>query len=168
MSQLVHLVTDGGPGDRAVADTVHGLALALPDAVIHVTAVARGDSLAAGVCVAELARGEGSADRVVVHDVSPRPGEPTIGDRFCVGRSQTGALVVGANVGFAWSFVIDQLVRLCCMDVPAQVRERPARDRLPAAVAHASAHHPHAVTTVLPRSAIPPPPQPELSTRASR
>lgn len=59
------------------------------------TRVAAGDTLAAGLCVAELALAGGPDDRAVVHDV-----DGTAHDRGqWIGRTSVGALVVGADCG---------------------------------------------------------------------
>lgn len=151
----MHLVTDRGPDDPAFAEVVRLLAVALPGASIQLTVVAPCDTLAAGCCVAELALDEGTADRLVAHDVTPGPRDPGAwppgsGTRFCVGRSTSGALVVGPNLGWAWSLAVDALRGLCCLDVPPR-----HHDRFPVAIAHAQRRHPHAVAGVMPRSAVP-------------
>jgi hypothetical protein len=156
----LHLVTDRGPDDPACAELVRRLADILPGAVIHLTVVGPCDTLAAGCCVAELAVEDGAADSLVAHDVTPAPGDPGpwpdgAGEQFCVARSATGVLVVGPNLGWAWSFAVDTLRGLCCMDVVP----RSPHDRLPVALRHAHNRHPHAVTGTLPRSAVPAPPE---------
>jgi hypothetical protein len=157
---LVHLVTDRGPEDPACAEVVRRLADVLPGAVIHLTVVSPCDTLAAGCCVAELAVQDDAADCLIAHDVVPGRGDPGpwpegTGERFCVARSATGVLVVGPNLGWAWSFVVDALRGLCYMDV----LPRDLYDRLPVAIRHAHERHPHAVTGTVPRSAVPPPPE---------
>jgi hypothetical protein len=167
MSRLVHLIADYGAGDPALAEVVGRLSRALPDAVIEITPVPPGDTLSAGFCVAQLALAGGSPSRLVVHDVgagddaSPEPGPWPAGAglRFCIGRSRTGTLVVGTNMGWSWSFAARELRGLCCLDVPAGGRRHRPAERLPAAVAHASAHHPHAAAAVVPRSDVPPVPE---------
>ncbi|MEA2250404.1 MAG: hypothetical protein QOG70_646 [Solirubrobacteraceae bacterium] len=167
MSRLVHLIADYGAGDPALAEVVGRLSLALPDAVIEITPVPPGDTLSAGFCAAQLAHAGGSPWHLVAHDVGarddapsePGPWPPGAGLRFCVGRSRTGTLVVGANTGWSWSFVARDLWGLCCMDVPAGGASRRHAERLPAAVAHAMAHHPHAVADVVARADVPPVPK---------
>jgi hypothetical protein len=163
MRRLVHLVADYGAGDPALAEVVGRLAVAVPDGVIEITPVPPGDTLSAGFCVAQLALAGGSPWWLVAHDVGaregafsdPGPWPPGAGLRFCIGRSRTGTLVVGANTGWSWSFTAPELRGLCCMDVPAGGPSLRHAERLPAAVAHAIAHHPHAVADVLPRSEVP-------------
>jgi hypothetical protein len=146
MSRLVHLVADYGPGDLAFSDAVQEVALALPGAVVHPIRVARGDTLAAGYCVADLTLSEGPPGRVVVHDVAAS------GTRFCVGRSPDGAMVVGPNSGWAWSFAFDGLCGLCYLDVPAPAR---SRELMRTALIHANNGHPHSVTGHVAREEVP-------------
>lgn len=164
MSVVVHLVTDRGPGDPMGADLLGRLAAAFPGALVSVTRVAAGDTLAAGSSIARLAVTEGAAGRLVAHDVAVASGQPGpwpagTGDRLCVGRSAAGALVVGANRGWAWSFVAADLRGgLCCLDVPAaRGVDWPAR--LVTALTHAHRQHPHAVVGAMARSAVPPLPE---------
>jgi hypothetical protein len=144
MSRLVQLVADYGPGDLAYSELVQRLALTVPDAVVHHTRVASGDTVAAGFCVAQLALTVGPPDRVVAHDVGARSGE-----RLCGGRTRDGAWIVGQNAGWSWSFVIDELPSLCHLDVS---------DGLVLAITHVTRRHPHAITDPVPRDAVPPVP----------
>jgi hypothetical protein len=153
MSPLVHLVADRGGGDLGFADAIQRLAMALPDAIVQHTGVARFDTIAAGFCVAELALGDGPPGRIVVHDVGP-PRHQARDARYCAGLTPEGVLVIGADAGWSWSFVMDGLHGVYCLDVPAAG----SRDLLPAAVRHATAHHPHALHGVKPRSSVPPVP----------
>src|SRR4051794_40409450 len=141
---LIQLVADYGPGDLAFAETVQWLALAAPDSRVCATRVAAGDTLAAGLCVAELALGGGPDGRAVVHDVD---GTPRDRGQW-IGRTRAGALVVGANRGWAWSFVTPQLIELCALDVPADAH-------VAVAARHALSSYPHTVT---PRPLVPAPP----------
>jgi hypothetical protein len=160
MSVVVHLVTDRDAGDPVGADLLRCLAPAFPGALVSVTRVARGDTLSAGSSIALLARSDGAAARLVAHDIAAAPGQPDpwpagAGEQLCVGRSVAGALVVGANRGWTWSFVVADLRGLCRLDVPAAGgADWPAR--LAAALAHAHRRHPHAVAGALSRSAVPP------------
>ncbi|HEX7300832.1 MAG TPA: hypothetical protein VF257_17665 [Solirubrobacteraceae bacterium] len=156
----MHLVTDRGPDDPACADLVRRLATALPGAIVQLTVVAPCDTLAAGCCVAELAVEDATAERLVAHDVTPGPGDPGpwpdgAGEQLCVGRSATGVLIVGPNRGWGWSFAVDALRGLCCMDIVP----RDVDDRLPLALRHARKRHPHAVTGTVSRAAVPAPPE---------
>src|SRR4051794_21844964 len=99
--RLIQLVADYGPGELAFSETVQWLALAAPDSPVCATRVAAGDTLAAGLCVAELALGGGPGGRAVVHDVDGTPRDR----RQWIGRTRGGALVVGADYGWAWSFI---------------------------------------------------------------
>jgi hypothetical protein len=152
--RLVHLVADYGAGDLAFAEFAQRLALALPDMVLQLTPVAPNDTVAAGFCVAELACAPGPPDRLVVHDV----GVPVDDDRFCTGRTPDGVFVVGAKTGWSWSFVADMLDHLCHVDVVGAGGRMRARDVLPAAVAHVSHRHSHAIGDIVPLSSIPPVP----------
>jgi hypothetical protein len=141
MTRLVQLVADYGPGDLAYAELTQRLALAVPDAVVHLTRVAPDDTLAAGYCVADLALTEGPPDRIVAHDA---------GDgRLCGGRARDGVWIVGPDAGWSWSFVIDELSRLCRLDAT----------NLALGVAHVAKGHPHAVCDPVPRESVPPVPQ---------
>lgn len=141
MTRLVQLVADHGPCDLAYAELAQRLALAVPDAVVHLTRVAPGDTLATGFCVAELALAEGPSDRIVAHDAG--------GGRMCGGRTRDGAWIVGADAGWSWSFVIDELSGLCRLDAST----------LPLAIVHVAKGHPHAVGDPVPRESVPPVPQ---------
>jgi hypothetical protein len=145
--RLVQLVADYGPGDLAYAEAVQQLAAVLPQAELHVTLVAPGDTLAAGLCVAQLALGDGPPGRVVAHDVEG----PARDRRMWIGRTPSGALVTGADRGWTWSFAAGELCELCALDVPADAE-------LALAVRHATANHPHAVSAVIDRSCVSPPP----------
>jgi hypothetical protein len=154
VSRLVHLVTDYGPGDLAFAQVVQQLALTLPDAVLLSTRVGPCDTLAAGFCVAELVCGHGPPGRLVAHNVaSRRDGDSDVG-RFCAGRTHAGAIVVGPNAGWSWSFAVAQLSVLHHVDVPVGH----APELLVAAVTHVAAGHPHAVQDAVPHGAVPPVP----------
>ncbi len=111
MTPLVHLVADYGPGDLAFAQTVQRVALVAPDAQICPT-LATG-TLAAGLSVAALALGSGPADRVVVHDVAGAARD----HRVWMGRTREGVLIVGADRGWAWSFVAPSLQQVWALDV---------------------------------------------------
>jgi hypothetical protein len=147
VTRLIQLVADYGPGDLAFAEAVQWLALVAPDARVCATRVAPADTLAAGLCVAELALGDGPEDRAVVHDVAA----PARDRRQWIGRTRAGAIVVGADCGWAWSFVAGGLRELCALDVPADAE-------VAVAVRHALSNHPHAVRAVIGRERVPAPP----------
>ena len=156
---LVHLVTDRAARDPARAELAARVGLGLPGATVDITSVPPCDTLAAGFCVGQLVLCEPPPPRIVVHDVAARPGDPGpwpsgTQSRLCVGRSATGTLVVGANIGWTWSFAVVGLRGLCALDVPARGEPRPD-DCLPAAIVHAGAAHPHAVREALSRSHVP-------------
>jgi hypothetical protein len=161
MSVEVHVVSDVQPGDPAGAELLGCVATAFPGAIVTVTRVAPGDTLAAGSLVAECAAAGAGSDRLVAHHLAAARGEPGTwpagaGERLCMGRTANGTLVVGANRGWTWSFVVGDLRGLCCIDVPMARSEWPAR--LVTALVHAHRRHPHAIQGVVPRAAVPPPP----------
>jgi hypothetical protein len=176
VSRVVHLVADHGAGDPALAELVESLTLVLPDSVVHHTAVARSDTLAAGIQVARLALEDDPGERVVLHDVGPRgdeaeawPGDD--GERFCAGRGRPGVLVVGPNTGWSWSFVVDELRGLCYLDVPARGPGLRSPQLVAEAVAHAVAGHTHANCGSVPRARVPRAPErvaTSLDPRAAR
>ena len=141
MTRLVQLVADYGPGELAYAELTQRLALAVPDAVVHLTRVAPGDTLAAGFCVADLALTEGPTDRIVAHDAGA--------GRLCGGRTREGVWIAGTDAGWSWSFVSDELSRLCRLDA----------SNLAFGCAHVAKGHPHAVCDPVPRASVPPVPQ---------
>jgi hypothetical protein len=148
VTRLVGLVADYGPGDLRFAETIQRLALLAPEAELSPTRVADGDTLAAGLCVADLALSPGPSDRVVVHDVAAQARDR----RVWIGRTRDGTLVVGADRGYAWSFVAPRLRELCALDVPADAE-------LTRAIRHALAGHPHAICGAIDRTRVPAPPE---------
>jgi hypothetical protein len=163
MSFAMHLVTDRDAGDPVGAELLARLGTAFPDASVTVTRVASGDTLEAGAWVARLAGGQSAAGSLIAHDVASAPGQPDAwpagsGEQLCIGRTVVDALVVGANRGWTWSYVVADLQGLCWLDVPiASGTDLPLR--LTTALAHAYRRHPHAATAAVPRSAIPPLPE---------
>jgi hypothetical protein len=141
--RLVHLVSDCCTGDLSFAELVQQIEGAVGDAEVVSTVVAPDDTLAAGWCVAQLALADGPPGRLVVHHVAA-------GERICVSRSRTGALVVGPDAGWAWSFVAAGLRELCWLDVRAG-----GLDVLPVAIRHAVTGHPHAISRVVSRAEVP-------------
>jgi len=141
MTRLIQLVADYGPGDLAYAELTQRLALAVPEAVVHLTRVAPGDTLATGFCVAELALNEGPPDRIVAHDAGR--------GRLCGGRTRDGVWIVGPDSGWSWSFVINELSSLCRLDA----------SHLALAIVHVAKGHPHAVCDPVPRESVPPVPE---------
>jgi hypothetical protein len=147
VTRLVQLVADYGPGDLAFAEAVQRLAFVSPDVQVCPTRVPLADSLAAGLCVAQLAVTAGPDDRVVVHDVAG----PTGDRRLWIGHTRDGALVIGADRGWAWSFVVPALSELCALDVRADAE-------LAMAVRHALGGHSHAICAVIDRKQVRPAP----------
>jgi hypothetical protein len=83
----------------------------------------------------------------VVHDVAG----PTGDRRLWIGRTRDGALVIGADRGWAWSFVVPALSELCALDVRADAE-------LAMAVRHALGGHSHAICAVIDRKQVRPAP----------
>ena len=153
-------MADYGHGDLAFAEVAQRLALAVPDAVVHPTPVAAFDTLAAGFLVAQLALTDGPPDRVILHNVAPRhdasgPRSANEGERFCVGRTDAGVLVVGPNAGWSWSFCAPELRGLSYLDVPAAGSQFRSRDFLPPAVARLLAGDQHAGRNAVPHDHVP-------------
>ncbi len=138
---LVHVVADyGAAGDLAFAEVAQRLAPELPGAAVVPTPVGPFDTLAAGFCVAQLALGEGPADRVVFHNVAPRadvydPRRENEGERLVAARTGEGVLVVGPNAGNALSFLRHEVASMHYVEAPAQGSQFRSRDFFPAAVA---------------------------------
>jgi hypothetical protein len=147
VTRLIQLVADYGPGDLAFAEMFQRLAYVAPDVQVCPTRVPPADTLAAGLCVAQLALTAGPPDRVVVHDVAGAEGD----QRLWIGHTRDGPLVVGADRGWAWSFVAPRLTELCALDVAADAE-------LALAVRHALGSHSHAIRAVIDRTAVRPPP----------
>jgi S-adenosyl-l-methionine hydroxide adenosyltransferase len=148
MRRLVQLIADYEPGELAFAEQLQRLELSVPDCVVNATFVDPGDTLAAGLCVAQLALAHGPPGWMVVHDVGS-------GERLCAGRTHAGAVVVGPDAGWSWSFVVDELSELFYLDVGSRDVRRPVRDLIALAVRHAVARHPHAVAELVPRDSMP-------------
>jgi hypothetical protein len=148
VTRLVGLVADYGPGDLQFTETIQRLALLAPEANLSPTRVADGDTLAAGLCVADLALSPGPPDRVVVHDVAAEARDRCV----WIGRTRDGALVVGADRGYAWSFVTPRLRELFALDVPADAE-------ITLTIRHALAGHPHTLCGAIDRTRVPAPPE---------
>lgn len=164
MTRLVHLVADYGPGDLAFAEVMQRLAIALPGATVQCTPVAAFDTLAAGFAVAQLALTDGPDGRVVVHNVAPRrddggPRAANEGERFCVGRTAGGVMIVGPNSGWSWSFCVAELRMLCYLAVPTAGSQFRSRDFLPPTIAHLVAGHQHTICGAVPRDRVSPVPE---------
>ena len=164
MTRLVHLIADYGAGDLAFAEVVQRFELTLPDAVVHPTPVGAFDTLAAGFVIAQLALTDGPPDRLVVHNVAPRrdqrgPRPANEGERFCVGRTREGVLVIGPNAGWSWSFCASELASLSYLDMPSSGSQFRSRDFLPPAVGRLAAGHRDALRDPVPPGHVPPLPE---------
>jgi hypothetical protein len=145
---IVHVVTDQPlEDDGEGTDLVRRLALAFPGVVVEICAVAGGDTLAAGFCVAQLACADGSDRRLVACWVgedpagaAPGPWPEGAGPRLCVGRGVAGTLIVGPNAGFGWSLAMADLRGLCFLDVALTGRGTWG-GTVATAVAHAHCRH---------------------------
>src|SRR5919112_3988256 len=110
---MLTVVADYGTGDLAFAEVRQRFALLLPEADVAATPVPPFDTVSAGFCVAQLAFGDGPADRVVYANVAPRqdedrPREDNAGERLAAARLESGALVVGVACGASLSFLADE------------------------------------------------------------
>ncbi|MCW2953513.1 MAG: hypothetical protein JWQ48_2683 [Conexibacter sp.] len=172
MDRLVHLIVDWEPDELAIDDVLVRLALALPGVSVVLERVAPGDTLAAGISVARHVLADTAGERVIAHDVhagGQGPGAwPDGAERFCTARSLGGALVVGANVGWAWSIAIDGLTDLRCVDVPADGLPGRPRAHLAEAIAHTSRHHEHAIGARVPHAQVPALPRAIVASQGSR
>jgi hypothetical protein len=137
---LLTVVADYGTGDLAFAEVRQRLALLLPQADVTAIPVPPFDTVSAGFCVAQLAFGEGPADRVLYANVAPRqdadePRADNAGERLVAGRLPSGVLVVGVAAGASLSFLAGEGVALRAVDVPDAGSQFRSRDVFPAAVA---------------------------------
>ncbi|WP_127128699.1 SAM-dependent chlorinase/fluorinase [Georgenia sp. SYP-B2076] len=134
---LVHLVADYGPGDLAAAEVRSRLAVHLPGADVTYTPVGPFDTVAAGFCVAQLALGDGPAERLVYHNVAPRedrqePRPDNEGEPLLVARLTNGVLVVGVSAGATFAFVAEEAVEVYEVAVPPSGSQFRSRDAFPA------------------------------------
>jgi len=134
---LIHLVADYGPGDLAAAEVRAVLAVHLPGADVAYTPVGPFDTVAAGFCVAQLALGEGPAERLVYHNVAPRedvddPRPDNEGEPLVAARLTNGVLVVGVAAGSAFAFVADSVEEAYEVAVPPSGSQFRSRDAFPA------------------------------------
>ncbi len=157
---LIHVVADyGAAGDLAFAEVAQRLVAALPAATVVATSVEPFETLAAGFVVAQLALNDGPAERVVFHNVAPRRDEPdprraNEGERFTLGETPNGTLVVGPNSGHSLAFLQDQ-APLFYLDVPAAGSQFRSRDFLPTAVGRLVAGDRSAVRGRVPPELVP-------------
>jgi hypothetical protein len=137
---LLTVVADYGTGDLAFAEVRQRLVGLLPEADVTAIPVPPFDTVSAGFCVAQLAFGEGPADRVVYANVAPRadednPRRDNAGEGLVAARLSTGVLVVGVASGASMSFLADEGVPLHAVNVPDAGSQFRSRDVFPAAVA---------------------------------
>ncbi|WP_229072409.1 S-adenosyl-l-methionine hydroxide adenosyltransferase family protein [Actinoplanes sp. DH11] len=137
---LVTVVADYGIGDLAFAEVRQRLARLLPDAEVTAVPVPPFDTVAAGFCVAQLAFGDGPADRVVYANVAPRqdrdePRADNAGERLAAARLDSGVLVVGVNSGASLAFLAAEGVRVRAVDTADRGSQFRSRDVFPAALA---------------------------------
>ncbi|MDP9496988.1 MAG: SAM-dependent chlorinase/fluorinase [Actinomycetota bacterium] len=134
---LVHLVADYGSGDLAAAEVHAQLARHLPGAQVTYTPVGPFDTVGAGFCVAQLALGEGPAERLVFHNVAPRedvddPRPDNDGEPLVAARLPNGVLVVGVAAGSTFAFLRDEVDELHEVAVPPSGSQFRSRDAFPA------------------------------------
>ena len=107
---LITIVADYGVGDLAFAEVRQRFAKLLPDAEVGAVPVPAFDTVSAGFCVAQLALGDGPADRIVYANVAPRededdPRRDNAGEPLAACRLPSGVLVVGVASGASLSFL---------------------------------------------------------------
>ena len=161
---LIHLIADYGYGDLAFAEASQRLAMLVPGAVLLPTPVPPFDTLSAGFCIAQLALTEGPSDRVIYHNVAPRGDQPTPrrqneGERLAAARLDSGALVVGVNAGYTYSWLSGEVREIRYVDVPAAGSQFRSRDVFPRAVADLAAGKRDLLGEQLPDGAVPAPPE---------
>jgi hypothetical protein len=137
---LLTVIADYGTGDLAFAEVRQRLAALLPEAEVTAVPVPAFDTVAAGFCIAQLAFGDGPADRVLYANVAPRqdtdaPREENAGERLAAARLPSGVLVVGVASGSSLSFLADEGVPLRAVEVADAGSQFRSRDVFPAAVA---------------------------------
>lgn len=137
---LITVVADYGTGDLAFAEVRQRFAALLPEAELAAVPVPPFDTVSAGFCVAQLAFGEGPADRVVYANVAPRRDEDAArednaGEGLVAARLPSGVLVVGVDAGASLSFLADEGVPLHTVKVADAGSQFRSRDVFPAAVA---------------------------------
>ncbi|WP_306205644.1 SAM hydrolase/SAM-dependent halogenase family protein [Actinoplanes sp. RD1] len=137
---LLTIVADYGVGDLAFAEVRQRFASLLPGADVAAIPVPPFDTVSAGFCVAQLAFGQGPADRVIYANVAPRqdedePREDNAGERLVTARLDSGVLVVGVAAGASLSFLADAGVPLRAVAVADAGSQFRSRDVFPDAVA---------------------------------
>lgn len=137
---LITVVADYGVGDLAFAEVRQRLAKLLPQAEVLYQPVPAFDTVGAGFCVAQLAFGEGPADRIVYANVAPRrdedePRADNAGEPLAAARLGSGVLVVGVAAGASLSFLAAEGVPIRAVKVADAGSQFRSRDVFPAAVA---------------------------------
>jgi hypothetical protein len=137
---LITVVADYGVGDLAFLEVRQRFATLMPQATVADLPVRPFDTIGAGFCVAQLALGEGPADRIVYANVAPRQDEDAAradnaGEPLAACRLDSGVLVVGVAAGHTMSFLVaagHPVRAVKVADCGSQFR---SRDVFPAAVA---------------------------------
>jgi S-adenosylmethionine hydrolase len=137
---LLTVVADYGTGDLAFAEVRQRFAKLLPDAEVTALPVPPFDTVGAGFCVAQLALGDGPADRIVYANVAPRededdPREDNAGEPLAAARLDSGVLVVGVASGYSLSFLAAAGAGVRAVRVADAGSQFRSRDVFPAAVA---------------------------------
>lgn len=137
---LLTVVADYGAGDLAFAEVRQRFAKLLPQADVEHLPVPPFDTVSAGFCVAQLAFGDGPADRIVYVNVAPRqdeedPRADNEGEPLATARLDSGVLVVGVASGYSMSFLAASGVPVRAVEVADAGSQFRSRDVFPAAVA---------------------------------
>jgi hypothetical protein len=137
---LLTVVADYGVGDLAFAEVRQRFAKLLPEADVNGVPVPPFDTVGAGFCVAQLALGDGPADRIVYANVAPRededdPRDDNAGEPLAACRLDSGVLVVAVASGASLSFLAAEGVEVRGVRVPDAGSQFRSRDVFPAAVA---------------------------------
>lgn len=160
---LVQVVADYGLADLANAEVRQRLALHVPGADVVYTPVGPFDTLAAGFCVAQLALGDGARDRIVYHNVAPRqdddnPRPGNEGERLLAGWVR-GALVVGVDAGYTFSFLRQELDDLIAVAIPDSGSQFRSRDVFPPLLPRLLARDPDVVAAAVAPDTLAPAPE---------
>ena len=157
---LIHVIADYGPGDLAFAEVAQRIKLHLADAELLYTPVPPFATLTAGFCVAQLGLNPAPSGTVVYHNVAPRKDDEearseNVGERLAFAQLPTGVHVVGANAGYAFSFVRDAAEEMRWVSVPTGGSQFRSRDLFPEAIAGIVAGSEEALSGEIRSSAIP-------------
>ncbi|GAA0810197.1 SAM hydrolase/SAM-dependent halogenase family protein [Spirilliplanes yamanashiensis] len=137
---LLTVIADYGTGDLAFAEVRQRLAELLPEASVQALPVPAFDTVSAGFCIAQLAFGDGPADRVFYANVAPRqdaddPRSANAGEQLAAARLPSGVLVVGVASGSSLAFLADAGVPVRAVRVPDAGSQFRSRDVFPGALA---------------------------------